>query len=46
MTSAVVLGMLVALFPEGRDRATAIAAFSAVGAAGGALGTFLGGALT
>jgi EmrB/QacA subfamily drug resistance transporter len=46
MTSAVVLGMLVALFPEGRDRAKAIAAFSAVGAAGGALGTFLGGALT
>ncbi|WP_254406989.1 MFS transporter [Streptomyces sp. GMY02] len=46
MTSAVVLGMLVALFPEGRDRARAIAVFSAVGAAGGALGTFLGGALT
>lgn len=31
--------------PRGRERA-AIAAFSAVGAAGGALGTFLGGALT
>ncbi|MFE4826519.1 MFS transporter [Streptomyces sp. NPDC056672] len=46
MTSAVVLGMLVALFEEGRDRARAIAVFSAVGAAGGALGTFLGGALT
>lgn len=46
MTSAVVLGMLVALFPEGRDRARAIAVFSAVAAAGGALGTFLGGALT
>ncbi|MFJ2769100.1 MFS transporter [Streptomyces sp. NPDC087300] len=46
MTSAVVLGMLVALFPEARDRAKAIAVFSAVGAAGGAIGTFLGGALT
>lgn len=31
MTSAVVLGMLVALFEEGRDRARAIAVFSAVG---------------
>lgn len=46
MTSAVVLGMLVALFPEPRERARAIAVFSAVGAAGGAIGTFLGGALT
>ncbi|MFD7132235.1 MFS transporter [Streptomyces sp. NPDC059894] len=46
MTSAVVLGMLVALFPEPRERARAIAVFSAIGAAGGALGTFLGGALT
>ncbi|MFJ3669088.1 MFS transporter [Streptomyces sp. NPDC090106] len=46
MTSAVVLGMLVSLFPEPREQARAIAVFSAVGAAGGALGTFLGGALT
>ncbi|MFF3887128.1 MFS transporter [Streptomyces sp. NPDC001914] len=46
MTSAVVLGMLVALFPEPREQGRAIAVFSAVGAAGGALGTFLGGALT
>ncbi|WP_369173560.1 MFS transporter [Streptomyces sp. R28] len=46
MTSAVVLGMLVGLFPEPREQARAIAVFSAVGAAGGALGTFLGGALT
>ncbi|WP_328421626.1 MFS transporter [Streptomyces sp. NBC_00443] len=46
MTSAVVLGMLVALFPEPHEQARAIAVFSAVGAAGGALGTFLGGALT
>ncbi|WP_370880240.1 MFS transporter [Streptomyces aurantiacus] len=46
MTSAVVLGMLIALFPEPREQAKGIALFSAVGAAGGALGTFLGGALT
>ncbi|MGW1721919.1 MFS transporter [Streptomyces sp. NPDC002306] len=46
MTAAVVLGMLVALYPEPREQARAIAVFSAVGAAGGALGTFLGGALT
>ncbi|MFF2999855.1 MFS transporter [Streptomyces sp. NPDC057950] len=46
MTSAVVLGMLVALSPGPREQARAIAVFSAVGAAGGALGTFLGGALT
>ncbi|GHA92932.1 MFS transporter [Streptomyces tendae] len=46
MTMAVVLGMVVALFPEPRERARAIAVFSAVSAAGGALGTFLGGALT
>ncbi|GGT21724.1 MFS transporter [Streptomyces chromofuscus] len=46
MTSAVVLGMLVALYPEPREQVRAISVFSAVGAAGGALGTFLGGALT
>ncbi|MCX5359822.1 MFS transporter [Streptomyces sp. NBC_00124] len=46
MTSAVVLGMLVALFPEPREQARAIAVFSAVGAGGASLGTFLGGALT
>ncbi|MEU8791485.1 MFS transporter [Streptomyces sp. NPDC048643] len=46
MTSAVVLGMLVSLFPGHREQGRAIAVFSAVGAAGGALGTFLGGALT
>ncbi|MEW2164502.1 MFS transporter [Streptomyces sp. NPDC007084] len=42
MTSAVVLGMLVSLFPGPREQGRAIAVFSAVGAAGGALG----GALT
>ncbi|RPF37307.1 MFS transporter [Streptomyces sp. TLI_185] len=46
MASAVVLGMLVALFPEPREQARAIAVFSAVGSVGATLGTFLGGALT
>ncbi|MEU9451170.1 MFS transporter [Streptomyces sp. NPDC048277] len=55
MTSAVVLGMLVAptrrqphirYSPEPREQARAIAVFSAVGAGGATLGTFLGGALT
>ncbi|MEU3336727.1 MFS transporter [Streptomyces sp. NPDC006668] len=46
MASAVVLGMLVALFPEAREQARAIAVFSAVGSVGATLGTFLGGALT
>ncbi|WP_089107116.1 MFS transporter [Streptomyces hyaluromycini] len=46
MASAVVLGMLVALFPEPREQARAIAVFSAVGSLGATLGTFLGGALT
>ncbi|MFE5207070.1 MFS transporter [Streptomyces sp. NPDC056600] len=45
-TMAVVLGMIVALYPEPREQARAIAVFSAVGATGAALGTFLGGALT
>lgn len=46
MASAMVLGMLVALFPEPREQARAIAVFSAVGSVGATLGTFLGGALT
>ncbi|MFD8814406.1 MFS transporter, partial [Streptomyces sp. NPDC059627] len=46
MASAVVLGMLVSLFPEPREQARAIAVFSAVGSVGATLGTFLGGALT
>jgi EmrB/QacA subfamily drug resistance transporter len=45
-TMAVVLGMIVALYPEPGEQARAIAVFSAVGATGAALGTFLGGALT
>lgn len=46
MASSVVLGMVVALFPEGRDRARALGAYAFVGAAGASLGLLLGGALT
>ncbi|GAA0314103.1 DHA2 family efflux MFS transporter permease subunit [Actinoallomurus spadix] len=46
LTSAVSLGMIVTLFPEPRERGTAIGAFSFVGAAGASLGQVLGGVLT
>jgi EmrB/QacA subfamily drug resistance transporter len=46
MASAVVLGMIVALFPEPRERARAMGAYAFVGAAGASLGTLLGGVLT
>jgi EmrB/QacA subfamily drug resistance transporter len=46
MSSAVVLGMLVPLFPLAADRAKAIGVFSFVQAAGGSLGSLLGGVLT
>ncbi|MFJ7200008.1 MULTISPECIES: MFS transporter [unclassified Streptomyces] len=46
MTAAVGLGILVSLFPSGRERARAIAVFSFTGAAGASLGQVLGGALT
>lgn len=44
--SGVSLGMIVMLFPDGRERARAIGAFAFVGAAGASLGQVLGGALT
>ena len=44
--SAVSLGMIVALFPEPRERGKAIGAFSFVGAAGASIGQVLGGTLT
>jgi MFS family permease len=44
--SAVVLGMIVALYPEPRARARAIGAFSFVGAAGASIGLVVGGLLT
>jgi EmrB/QacA subfamily drug resistance transporter len=46
MSSAVVLGMLVPLFPLAADRAKAIGVFSFVQAAGGSLGSLLGGVFT
>ncbi|MEV8517771.1 MFS transporter [Dactylosporangium sp. NPDC051484] len=46
MFSAVSLGILVALFPDQRERARAIGVFSFTGAAGASLGQVLGGVLT
>src|SRR5829696_6424159 len=44
--SAVILGMVVTLFPLPRERATAIGAYSAVQATGGTIGLLAGGVLT
>src|SRR5262249_51942214 len=44
--AAVRLGMIVTLFPEPREQAKAIGAFSFVGAAGASIGLVLGGVLT
>jgi EmrB/QacA subfamily drug resistance transporter len=46
MSSAVVLGMVVALFPEPGERAKAMGVYAFVGAAGASIGTLLGGVLT
>ncbi|WP_245642040.1 MFS transporter [Nonomuraea candida] len=46
MASAVVLGILVTLFSDTRERVKAIAIFSSTGAAGASLGQVLGGVLT
>jgi len=46
MASAVSLGMIVTLFPQPREQAKAIGAFSFVGAAGASIGLVLGGILT
>jgi EmrB/QacA subfamily drug resistance transporter len=45
-TSAVILGMIVPMFPQPRERARAIAVYSFVGSAGATLGFFAGGVLT
>ncbi len=45
-TSAVILGMIVPLFPAPRERATAIAVYSFVGSAGATIGFLAGGVLT
>jgi len=46
LSSAVVLGMIVTMFPEPRDQAKAIGVYSFVASAGGAIGLLLGGVLT
>ncbi len=46
MTSAVILGMIVTMFPEPRDQAKAIGVFSFVASAGGSIGLLAGGLVT
>jgi EmrB/QacA subfamily drug resistance transporter len=46
LTSAVILGMIVMMFPEPRDRAKAIGVYGFVASAGGSIGLLLGGILT
>jgi EmrB/QacA subfamily drug resistance transporter len=46
MTSAVILGMIVTMFPEPRDRAKAIGVYGFVASAGGSVGLLAGGVLT
>ena len=46
MAAAVILGMIVTMFPEKGEQARAIAVFSFVAAAGGSIGLLAGGVLT
>jgi EmrB/QacA subfamily drug resistance transporter len=46
MTSAVILGMIVTMFPEPRDQAKAIGVYGFVASAGGSVGLLAGGLLT
>jgi EmrB/QacA subfamily drug resistance transporter len=46
LASAVIVGMIVTLFPEPAGQARAIGVFSAVGAAGASIGVLAGGVLT
>ncbi len=46
LTSAVVLGMIVTMFPEKREQAKAIGVYGFVASAGGSIGLLLGGVLT
>jgi EmrB/QacA subfamily drug resistance transporter len=46
MTSAVILGMIVTMFPEPREQAKAIGVFAFVASAGGAVGLLAGGVIT
>jgi EmrB/QacA subfamily drug resistance transporter len=46
MTSAVILGMIVTMFPEPREQAKAIGVYAFVASAGGSIGLLAGGMLT
>ena len=46
LTSAVILGMIVTMFPEPREQAKAIGAYAFVASAGGSIGLLAGGVLT
>ncbi len=46
LTSAVILGMIVTMFPEPGEQARAIGVYSFVASAGGSIGLLAGGALT
>ena len=46
LTSAVILGMIVTMFPEPGEQAKAIGVYSFVASAGGSIGLLAGGALT
>jgi EmrB/QacA subfamily drug resistance transporter len=46
MTAAVILGMIVTMFPEPRERAKAIGVYSFVASAGASIGLLAGGVLT
>jgi EmrB/QacA subfamily drug resistance transporter len=46
LTSAVILGMIVTMFPEPREQAKAIGVYSFVASAGASIGLLAGGALT
>ena len=46
LTSAVILGLIVTMFPEPREQAQAIGVYAFVASAGGAVGLLAGGALT
>jgi len=46
MTSAVILGMIVTMFPEPREQAKAVGVYAFVASAGGSVGLLAGGVLT
>jgi EmrB/QacA subfamily drug resistance transporter len=46
MTSAVILGMIVTMFPEPREQAKALGVYAFVASAGGSIGLLAGGVLT